>query len=375
MSGSGGIPAVILVGGEGTRLRPLTTSTPKPMLPLVDRPLLAYTFEHLARHGVDRAILSCGYLPTQIEAHFGARHGKLALSYRVEPTPLGTGGGIRFGAEEITETFVALNGDVLHGADLGAMLAFHRERGAVGTILLAPVDDPSRYGLVRCAEDGRVRAFVEKPRAEEIDTNLINAGLYVLEPEVLELVEPGRPVSIEREVFPRLVEKGSLYGFRLDGYWRDVGTPESYLDAHHDALERHFRSELGDALGVDFTLVAPDAQVAAGARLVPPVYVGAGAVIEAGARVGSLAVVGAGAWIGAHAKIDSSVVAAGARVGEGASVLGSIVGERAVIGARSHIQGLAVVGPGAEVGEGNMLAHGIRIAAGVTISPDALTFS
>ncbi len=269
MSAAGSLPAVILVGGEGTRLRPLTASTPKPMLPLVDRPLLAYTFEHLARHGVDRAILSCGYLPTQIEAHFGNRYGPLGLSYRVEPTPLGTGGGIRFGAEGLSETFVALNGDVLHGADLGSMLAFHRERGAAGTILLAPVDDPSRYGLVRCADDGRVRAFVEKPRAEEIDTNLINAGLYVLEPEVLDLVDPDRPVSIERDVFPRLVEAGSLYGFRLDGYWRDIGTPASYLEAHWDVLERNFSSELGDSLGPDYTLVATDARVAAGARLDP----------------------------------------------------------------------------------------------------------
>ena len=374
MSASG-LQAVILVGGEGTRLRPLTARTPKPMLPLVDRPLLAYTFEHLARHGVDRAVLSCGYLPTQIEAHFGERHGRLALSYRVEPTPLGTGGGIRFGAEGISSTFVALNGDVLHGADLGAMLAFHRERGAAGTILLAPVDDPSRYGLVRCAEDGRVRAFVEKPRAEEIDTNLINAGLYVLEPKVLELVEPGGPVSIERDVFPRLVEAGSLYGFRLDGYWRDIGTPESYLEAHRDALERNFASELGDSLGSDYTLIAADARVAEGARLVPPVYVGAGALIEAGARVGSLAVIGAGARIGAAAEIDSAVVAAGARVGARTKVVGSIVGEQAEVGAGCQIRGLSVVGPGATVGERNMLDHGIRIAAGETISSDALTFS
>ncbi|MBA2332803.1 MAG: NDP-sugar synthase [Actinobacteria bacterium] len=375
MSEAHGLPAVILVGGEGTRLRPLTARTPKPMLPLVDRPLLAYTFEHLARYGVDRAILSCGYLPTLIQSHFGNRHGQLALSYRVEPTPLGTGGGIRFGAEGISETFVALNGDVLHGADLGAMLAFHRERGAAGTILLAPVDDPSRYGLVRCADDGRVRAFVEKPRAEEIDTNLINAGLYVLEPEVLDLIEPDRVVSIEREVFPRLVDAGSLYGFRLDGYWRDVGTPESYLEAHRDALERNFASELGDSLGADYTLIAADARVADGVRLVPPLYVGPGATIEAGARVGSLAVIGAGARIDAGAVIESSVVAAGARIGARTAVVGSIVGEGAEIGPGCEILGLSVVGPGATVGEGNMLDHGIRIAAGETISPDALTFA
>ena len=211
------LTAVILVGGEGTRLRPLTKRTPKPMLPLVDRPLLAYTFEHLRRHGVERAVLSCGYLPTPIEEHFGARYGELALDYRVEPSPLGTGGGIRFGAGGLETTFVALNGDVLHGADLGAMLAFHRETGAAATILLVPVEDPSRYGLVRCGDDGRVRAFVEKPRPEEVDTNLINAGLYVLEPVVLDLVPPGRPVSIERDVFPQLVSDGLLYAWRGTG--------------------------------------------------------------------------------------------------------------------------------------------------------------
>jgi mannose-1-phosphate guanylyltransferase len=369
------LPAVILVGGEGTRLRPLTTRTPKPMLALVDRPLLAYTFEHLRAHGVDRTILSCGYLPTHIEEHFGDQYGSLALEYRVEPTPLGTGGGIRFGAEGIDSTFVALNGDVLHGADLGAMLAFHRERGAAGTVLLAPVEDPSRYGLVRCAEDGRVRAFVEKPRAEEIDTNLINAGLYVLEPSVLDLVEPGRPVSIERDVFPRLVEAGTLYGFALQGYWRDVGTPESYLDAHRDVLERTLASELGDSLGTDYSLVAEDAQVDPTARLVPPVYIGAGAAIGPGARIGSLAVIGAGAHVGAGASVESAVVAAGARIGARTHVSGSIVGEHAELGADCDVRGLTVIGPGAKVGDGNMLDHGLRVAADESIAAGALTFS
>lgn len=369
------LPAVILVGGEGTRLRPLTKRKPKPMLPLVDRPLLAYTFEHLRAHGVDRTILSCGYLPTQIEEHFGERYGSLALEYRVEPTPLGTGGGIRFGAEGIDSTFVALNGDVLHGADLGGMVAFHRERGAAGTVLLAPVEDPSRYGLVRCAEDGRVRAFVEKPRAEEIDTNLINAGLYVLEPSVLELVEPGRAVSIERDVFPRLVEAGSLYGYALEGYWRDIGTPESYLDAHRDVLERNFATELGESLGAGYSLVADGARVDPEARLVPPVYIGADAVIGAGARIGSLAVVGAGARVEEGASVESAVVGAGSVIGPRTNVSGSLVGEDARVGADCEVRGLAVVGPGARVGDGNMLDHGLRVAADETIAPGAVTFS
>ncbi len=251
---------MILVGGQGTRLRPLTERIRKDMLSLVDRPLLAFTFEHLRGHGVRRGIVSCGYLPTQIKEHFGSAYGDLDLTYRVESEPLGTAGGIAYAAGEIGETFFALNGDSLRGADLGEMVRFHRETGAKATILLTPVADPTRYGLVRLAPDGRVSTFLEKPRPEEIDTNLINAGLYVLEPEVLELVAPGGAVSIERDVFPKLASEGSVYGIALDGYWLDVGTPESYLQAHRDVLERSFSSEIGEALGPDFTLVDPGRQ-------------------------------------------------------------------------------------------------------------------
>ncbi len=171
------LPAVILVGGLGTRLRPLTDLTRKDMLPLVDRPQLAYTFEHLRRYGVTRAIVSCGYLPTQIQEHFGDRYGDLRLEYKVEEEPLGTGGAIRFAAEGIDEPFFALNGDSLRETDLDTLVAFHRERECRATILLTPVEDPTRYGLVRVTGEGRVLSFLEKPRPEEIDTNLINAGI------------------------------------------------------------------------------------------------------------------------------------------------------------------------------------------------------
>jgi mannose-1-phosphate guanylyltransferase len=369
------LPAVILVGGLGTRLRPLTDRIRKDMLPLVDRPQLAYTFEHLRRFGVTRAIVSCGYLPTQIQEHFGDRYGDLRLEYKVEEEPLGTGGAIRFAAEGLDEPFFALNGDSLRETDLDALVAFHRERGPRATILLTPVDDPSRYGLVRVDGDGRVLSFLEKPRPEEIDTDLINAGMYVLEPDVLDLIPPGRPVSIEREVFPQLVEEAGVYGVALPGYWLDVGTPDAYLQAHRDVLERNFRTEVGDALGGDYTLVADGAQVSADARLVPPVFVGAGAVVEAGARIGSLAVIGAGARVGEGAAIESAVIGAGATVGRETSVTGSIVGEHAEIGEDCGIGGLAVVGPGARVGARNMLDHGIRIAAGESIAADTLRFS
>ena len=276
------LPAVILVGGQGTRLRPLTARTRKDMLPLVDRPLLAYTFEHLARHGVEHSHLACGYLPDQLQAHFGDQYEGMSLGYSIEDEPLDSGGGIAFAARELEGSFFALNGDSLREADLGEMVAFHRSTGAKATILLTPVADPSRYGLVRTASDGRVETFLEKPRPEEIDTDLINAGLYVLEPGVLDLVPEGRAVSIEREVFPTLAAEGSVFGIALPGYWLDVGTPESYLQAHRDVLERIFSTQVGDALGADFTLVDDTADVHPGAKLVPPVYVGPGAVVEPG---------------------------------------------------------------------------------------------
>jgi mannose-1-phosphate guanylyltransferase len=369
------LPAVILVGGLGTRLRPLTDRTRKDMLPLVDRPQLAYTFDHLRRFGVTRAIVSCGYLPTQIQEHFGDRYEGLDLEYRVEDEPLGTGGAIRFAAEGIDEPFLALNGDSLRETDLAALLDFHRERGGRATILLTPVEDPSRYGLVRLHGDGRVRSFLEKPRPEEIDTNLINAGLYVLEPDVLDLIPPGRAVSIEREVFPQLVEEGAVHGVALPGYWLDIGTPDAYLQAHRDVLERNFVTDVGESLGSDYTLIADGAEASPEARFVPPVYVGPGARIAPGARIGSLAVIGAGAVVGEGAAIESSVVGAGAVVGPNTSVTGSIVGERAELGADCEIRGLSVVGPGASVGDGNMLDHGMRVAADATIAAGAVSFA
>jgi mannose-1-phosphate guanylyltransferase len=369
------LPAVILVGGQGTRLRPLTERVRKDMLPLVDRPLLAFTFEHLRRHGVRRGIVSCGYLPTQIEAHFGSAYGEFELTYRVEAEPLDTAGGIAFAAGDLEETFFALNGDSLRDADLDEIVRFHRDTGAKATILLTPVADPSRYGLVRLAADGRVSTFLEKPRPEEIDTNLINAGLYVLEPEVLGLVPPERAVSIERDVFPRLADEGSVYGIALDGYWLDVGTPEAYLQAHRDVLERSFSTETGDALGQDFTLVDGSARVHPGARLVPPVYIGPDAVVEDGARAGSLAVLGAGSRLARGALVENAVIGTRSTIGAATAVIGSIVGDGADVGPGCEIRNLAVVGPGVTLGRGNAVDHGLRIAADQSIPDLSLRFS
>jgi mannose-1-phosphate guanylyltransferase len=275
--------AVLLVGGAGTRLRPLTEWLPKPMLPIANRPFLEHQIDHLREHGIDRVILSCGYLPGPIRDHFGDR-----LSYAVEPEPLGTGGAIRFAAEGIGETFLVCNGDVLTDLDVGELVRRHREWGAAATIALHRVADPSAYGLVRTAEGGRVTAFVEKPPPGEADVDTINAGTYVLEPGVLELIEPGRAVSVEREVFPLLIGHG-LHAVTGSGRWRDIGTPDSYLAAN---LEMMPPGGITDPLArIDATatvtesVVGPAARIGAGARIhrsvvLPEADVAAGADFE-----------------------------------------------------------------------------------------------
>ena len=243
--------AVILVGGEGTRLRPLTSSVPKTVVPLVDRPLIVYMLEWLRGHGVDDVIMSCGFLATGVRAVLGdGSQLGLRLRFVEEPEPRGTAGALKFAEELLDERFLMLNGDVLTDLDLSAQIAQHEATGAVGTLALVPVADPSSYGLVRLRADHSVDEFLEKPSADEqLDTNLISAGAYVLERSVLDLIAPDQKVSIEREVWPRLVDNG-LYGYADENaYWIDIGTPARYLQVTFDILEGNVRTEIGNAHG------------------------------------------------------------------------------------------------------------------------------
>ena len=236
--------AVVLVGGEGTRLRPLTLSSPKQMLPIVGVPMIERVLGQLAAHGVDEAVLSLGYLPDAfLEAYPDGRAAGISLTYAVEPEPLDTAGAVRFAAAfaGIEETFVVVNGDVLTDLDLTGLIAFHRRRGAEGTIALHPVADPSAFGVVPTDSEGRVLAFVEKPPRDEAPTNEINAGTYVLEPSVLDRIPEGGRVSIERETFPAMVRDGRLFARSDDRYWLDTGTPSAYLEANFDYLEQKAR--------------------------------------------------------------------------------------------------------------------------------------
>jgi mannose-1-phosphate guanylyltransferase len=332
------VKAVVLVGGEGTRLRPLTQTIPKPLVDFLDRPFLDVVLEHLARYGVEEAILSSPYLEATFERFLESRRGRApAVTWITEATPLGTAGAIANALPHLDGPTFVLNGDILTDLDLAALAERHRETGAVATITITPVEDARPYGLV-LTDGTRVLEFREKP--DEPVPGAVNAGTYVLDPEALAGVEPGRSVSIEREVFPALIASGrTVSAFASDAYWLDLGTPERYLQAHADVLE-------GRVGGFD--VGAP--------------FIGEGAAVDLRAHLGRRVVLGPGARVAAGAVVEDSIVQRGARVGADARVTGSILGPGSEVGAGAAIAG-AVLAEGARVGPG-VSSEGARVGPG-----------
>ena len=365
--------AVILVGGEGTRLRPLTSTVPKPVVPLVDRPFIAFMLDWLVTHGIDDVIMSCGFLATSVRNVLGdgSAYG-VRLRFVEEPDPRGTAGALKYASSMLDERFLMLNGDVLTDIDLTAQIAQHERTGAKGTLALVPVADPSAYGLVHLNEDRSVREFLEKPSADAvIETNLISAGAYVLEREILDLVPPDRNVSIEREVWPRLVGDG-LYGFPSESYWLDIGTPERYLQGTFDIIEGNVKTAVGERLGSDWLAVDDGAEIAG--RVIPPALLERGVRVAEGAQVGSLVVLGEDVSIGAGTSVERSVILNGTEIGAGCTLRDCIVGAGCRIGTGTTITGGAVLGEGVTVGADNVLAHGARIFPGVALPDGAIKF-
>jgi mannose-1-phosphate guanylyltransferase len=366
------LQALILAGGEGTRLRPLTSTVPKPVVPLVDRPFIAYMLEWLAGHGVDDVVMSCGFLASGVRNVLGDGDAYgMRIRYVEEPRPLGTGGALKFAESLLDERFLMLNGDVLTDIDLSAQMAQHEQTGALGTLALTPVENPSAYGLVRLRPDSSVREFVEKPSADQIDTNTISAGAYVLERAVLDMLVADEPASIERDVFPRMVGNG-LYGHVAEGYWLDIGTPDRYLEGTFDILEGTVVSGVKDRLGDGFVSVASD--VENGGRIVPAAIVEQGCRIGADARIGGRVVLERGVTVGARSVVERAVVLQGAEIGEDCVIRGCIVGGGVRIGDRCHVEGLAVLGEGVTIGDDNIVTNGARIFPGVTIPDNGIRF-
>lgn len=360
MTGGGSAPgprptqAVILAGGQGTRLRPLTLARAKPVVPLLNRPFLAYQLALLGRHGVTDVLLSCQYRVEDIKKALGEETLGVRLRYVVEAEPLGTGGGVRNAADLASGLVFVLNGDVLTDADLGAMLAFHEARRARVTIYLTRVSDPRQYGLVETAADGRIERFREKPGpGEPITTDTVNAGIYLIDAELLRRMPAGRAVSIEREFFPALIEDGvPCYGWSAPAYWRDIGNAAAYREAQMDLLDGRVRTSLSPAGTLRDGVWLADGEVGA-ARLRGPSVVGSGVRLAADAEIGPRAVLGPG-----------TVVEAGARI------TGSVLWEEVHVGPRAVLED-CVVGPGARIGAGVRLGPGTVIEPGAEVPGDA----
>jgi NDP-sugar pyrophosphorylase family protein len=351
--------AILLAGGKGTRLRPLTIHTPKPIVPIFNRPFLHYQIDLVKQvPEIDEVILSLNYQPRRIEELFGDGSGLgIKIRYVVEPQPLGTAGAVKYAGDQLTESVVVFNGDVLTEIDLAAVLRLHRERQARATIVLTPVENPSAYGLVETDPEGNIRRFLEKPKPEEITTNHINAGIYILEPETFDRIPKDVSWSIERSYFPSLVERGETFvAYVYNGYWIDIGTPEKYVQVHRDIMDGRVHAPPFDGLPAPRAWVAGDARVEDGATVEGPCFIDDGVLVKGGARVGPYSVIGRQCQIEEDARIEGAIIWQNGRVGRDAVI------REAVLGRNCHIGRSAAVGPGAVLGDKSSLTDYTRVS-------------
>jgi mannose-1-phosphate guanylyltransferase len=339
--------AILLAGGKGTRLRPLTIHTPKPIVPIFNRPFLHYQIDLLKQvPEIDEVILSLNYQPRRIEEVFGdGADVGIKIRYVVEPVPLGTAGAVKYAGENLTDSVVVFNGDVLTQIDLAAVLRLHRERRAKATIVLTPVENPSAYGLVETDDRQNITRFLEKPKPDEITTNKINAGIYILEPDTFDRIPSEVAWSIERSYFPSLIERGETFvAYVYDGYWIDIGTPEKYTQVHRDIMDGRFVAAPFEQLGGSRTAIAADARIEEGATIEGPCFVDEGVLVKAGARVGPYSVIGRQTQIEENASIDGAIIWPNCRISRDAEVRHAILGRNCHVGRHVTLDHGAVLG-------------------------------
>ena len=358
--------AVLLVGGEGTRLRPLTCNTVKAMVPIVNRPFLEHLLSYLSTHGVDDIVVTLCYLPDRIESRFGnGSESGIRLAYVMEETPLGTAGAVKNAESHLDGAFFVFNGDIITNIDLRAMLSFHRERNAVATIALTPVENPSAYGVVETGADGRVKRFIEKPPPGQAPTNLINAGIYILEPAVLRGIPQGIPCMFEHHLFPTLLSQGAtVFAYPTTDYWIDIGTPEKYRQVQYDLLLGKCASSLCHGpTGTNglCTDVHPSAVVEG------PVAFGSNCSIGARARIKGPAVLGHGCTVSDGSIVDKAIIWRNVRIGKEASIRESVIGDNCSVGNHSVIEPGSVVGDNAVITEGGHLQTGQKVWPDTTV--------
>ncbi|PLS87023.1 MAG: hypothetical protein CYG60_04075 [Actinobacteria bacterium] len=359
--------AVIMAGGQGTRLRPLTSDQPKPMIPVANVPCMEHIINLLKRHGFERVVVTLEYMPEVIRGHFGdGSPWGVEMEYSVEEEPLGTAGSVKYVEGKLGERFVVVSGDAMTDVDLGAVVGFHEERGSEVTLVLKKVDDPSEFGIVVLGDDGRVQRFLEKPDEDEVFSYTANTGIYVVEPGVLDEIPSGQEYDWSKELFPKLLDEGRpVYGYVMEdpSYWEDIGNIEQYMDAQRAVLDGEVRGvkppgeEKHEGVFVGERVEADEEALEA------PVALGDGVRISPGARVGPYAILAPGVSVAAGATVVRSTVAEGAKIGEGAQLDGALVGRSCEIGAGAKL------GRGCALGDGVVVGEGATISAGVSVYP------
>jgi NDP-sugar pyrophosphorylase family protein len=348
--------ALILAGGYATRLRPLSFAKPKLLFPIMGKPILERTFNTLAKIGVDNVVLAVNHMADELKHHFGARYKRIRIQYSYESKPLGTGGPIKLAQQLLgsRSSFLAMNGDVLFEGDLSKMLSQHKKKKPVATIALHAAADVRRFGLINIDDEMRVSSFLEKPSGEGPISGLINAGIYLLSPEIFEYIRLGRKTSIEREVFPILAKEGKLLGHKLDGYWTDMGTIDDYLETNFTFLK---------AESHDKPLIEKTAKISDTAVLKPPCLILKNGVVKDNAVIGPLAVVGRGSVVEEAARIERSILFDGVHIGRSSMISGTVVGDG------SHVSDCVRLGDGTVLAAGTSVRSGVKLEGGVKVCP------
>lgn len=355
--------AVIMAGGEGSRLRPLTCTRPKPMVPVMDRPCMEYIVDLLRAHGIREVGVTLQYLPDSITERFGDGSGfGVELRYFVEDLPLGTAGSVKNAASFLDETFVVISGDALTDCDLKEAYDFHKRKGALATLVLTSVSCPLEYGVVITDREGRITRFLEKPGWSEVFSDTVNTGIYILEPEVLGYIPEGEMVDFSKDLYPGLLARGEpLYAFVTGGYWCDIGSIEAYLQAHCDLFDGKARIPLPGKEVMPGVWCSGEAEIASSAQINPPVFIGEGAVVEPGAEVGPYAVLGRGVRVKRHASLKRSVVWDNSVIGEGAEVRGAVIGTGVCIKASASLFEGVAIGDRTVIGEKSTVKPGVKV--------------
>ena len=369
--------AVIMAGGEGTRLRPLTSNAPKPMLSVANRPMMEHIIDLLKAHGFDEIVVTVAFLANHIKTYFGdGSELGVTIRYADEPIPLGTAGSVGNARDFLDETFLVISGDVLTDIDLTKLLACHRAKGALATIGLTPVENPLEFGIVITRDDGSIERFLEKPSWGQVFSDTINTGIYVFEPEIFDYIPAGRSVDFSGEVFPAMLVAGEpLFGAVVEGYWEDVGTLEAYLSSHKDVLDGKVRVNIPGFLVNDGIWLGEGAEVSPDAEVQGPCVIGPGCTVEAGCHVGEYSVLGSNVRLLADVQIERSVLHDNVYVGAGARMRGAIIGRSSSIRASVRLDEGVVIGDEVYVGNGAVISSDVKIYPFKTIEDGAVVNS